>query len=329
MTLRAPPAVEAPPAFEFVVAEDQAGERLDLVISRSRAGLSRAQAQTLIDAGRVELGLGQVALRASAKVKAGVTIRVCPLPPPPSAAAPEDLPLEVLHEDAHVLVLVKAAGMVVHPAPGHAGGTLVNALRYRQSVRELEVDETERPGIVHRLDKDTSGVMVVAKTMAAREGLIAQFQRHELTREYWAIALGQPPLALTLDTWHGRHPTERKRFTTRLERGKRAITHVRVLERLYASSLVACTLETGRTHQIRVHLAERAYPILADHVYGPAQRDPRVRQAAAAIGRQALHARTLGFQHPITREPLLFEAPPPPDFERALAVLREPVGSMP
>jgi 23S rRNA pseudouridine1911/1915/1917 synthase len=164
--------------------------------------------------------------------------------------------------------------------------------------------------------------MVVAKTMAAREGLIAQFQRHELTREYWAIALGQPPLAFTLDTWHGRHPSDRKRFTTRIERGKRAITHVRMLERLHASSLVACTLETGRTHQIRVHLAEHAYPVLADHVYGAAQRDPRVRLAAEAIGRQALHARSLGFLHPVTREALLFEAPPPDDFMRALAVLR-------
>jgi 23S rRNA pseudouridine1911/1915/1917 synthase len=313
--------VEEPPAFEFVVSEDEAGERLDLVISRSRLGLSRAQAQTLITAGRVELSAG--APRASAKLKAGTWVCVRPLPPPPSAAQPEDLPLEVLHEDSHVLVLVKAAGMVVHPAPGHAGGTLVNALRYRQSVRELEADETERPGIVHRLDKDTSGVMVVAKTVAAREGLIAQFQRHELTREYVAIALGHPPAAFSLDTWHGRHPTDRKRFTTRTDRGKRAITHVRVLERLYSASLVACTLETGRTHQIRVHLAEHGYALLADHVYGSAQRDPRLQRAAQAIGRQALHARSLGFRHPVTQQPLLFEAAPPDDFARALAALRD------
>ncbi|HEY2736633.1 MAG TPA: RluA family pseudouridine synthase [Polyangiales bacterium] len=310
-----------PEAFEFVVANEDAGERLDRLIARRRAGMSRAQVQTLIEAGRIELA--GVAVRASTKVKAGALITVRPLPPPPSAAEPEDLPLDVLFEDSELLVVMKAAGMVVHPAPGHAGGTLVNALRHRQSVRELEQEETERPGIVHRLDKDTSGVMVVAKTIAAREGLIAQFQKHDLTREYRAIVLGHPAPSLTLDTWHARHPFDRKRFTTRVERGKRAITHVRVIERLHGASLLACTLETGRTHQIRVQLSEHGHPILADSLYGTTARDPRVALAADAIGRQALHARTLGFRHPITRESLLFEAPPPDDFERALHALRE------
>jgi 23S rRNA pseudouridine1911/1915/1917 synthase len=310
-----------PDAFEFVVASEDAGERLDRVVARHSAGMSRAQVQTLIEAGRVELA--GVAVRASTKVKAGSTVKVQPLPPPPSAAAPEDLPLEVLFEDSELLVVMKAAGMVVHPAPGHAGGTLVNALRYRQSVRELEEDETERPGIVHRLDKDTSGVMVVAKTIAAREGLIAQFQTHDLTREYRAIVLGHPATALTLDTWHARHPFDRKRFTTRVARGKRAITHVRVIERLHGASLLSCTLETGRTHQIRVQLSEHGHAILADPVYGSTPRDPRVARAAEAIGRQALHARTLGFRHPITKESLHFEAAPPIDFDRALTILRD------
>jgi 23S rRNA pseudouridine1911/1915/1917 synthase len=310
-----------PSPFEFVVEPGEAGERLDLVVSRRGLGLSRAQAQILISEGRIEVeGRGA---RASAKVKAGATIRVRPLPPPPSAAAPEDLPIEVLHEDAQLLVIMKAAGMVVHPAPGHGSGTLVNALRYRQSVRELEEDATERPGIVHRLDKDTSGVMVVAKTVVAREGLIAQFQQHTLERSYVAIALGHPEAQFTLDTWYGRHPIDRKRFTARLPRGKRAITHVRVLERLHAASLLECRLETGRTHQIRVHLAEHKHPLLADPVYGHPARDPRLALAAAAIGRQALHARTLGFQHPTTGEHLRFEAEPPADFQRALQLLRD------
>ena len=307
-------------AFEFVVGADEAGERLDRVVSKRGLGLSRAQAQLLIGEGRIEVD-GQAA-RASTKLKSGAKVCVRPLPPPPSAAEPEDLPLQVLHEDAQLLVIVKAAGMVVHPAPGHGSGTLVNALRYRQSVRELEQDETERPGIVHRLDKDTSGVMVVAKTMAAREGLIAQFQRHDLERSYVAIAVGATQAAFTLDTWHGRHPVDRKRFTTRGQSGKRAITHVRTLERLQGASLIECRLATGRTHQIRVHLAEHGFPLLADPVYGRPPREPLLTEAAAAIGRQALHARTLGFVHPTSGERMQFAVEPPEDFARALSVLR-------
>jgi 23S rRNA pseudouridine1911/1915/1917 synthase len=310
-----------PSPFEFVVEASEVGERVDLVVSRRALGLSRAQTQILIAEGRVEIA-GRPA-RASAKVKLGATIRVRPLAPPPSAAEPEDLPLDVLFEDTQVLVVMKAAGMVVHPAPGHASGTLVNALRYRQSVHELEADATERPGIVHRLDKDTSGVMVVAKTMAAREGLIAQFQKHDLERAYLAIAVGQPAERFSLDTWHARHPVDRKRYTTRIDHGKRAITHVRVIERLHGASLIECTLETGRTHQIRVHLAEHGHPLLADPVYGRPVRDERLALAANSVGRQALHARTLGFRHPTTGQALRFEAEPPADFHRALAVLRD------
>ncbi|MEY4576438.1 MAG: hypothetical protein RL701_1141 [Pseudomonadota bacterium] len=316
MSTRAEPA-----PIEVEVLEAEAGERLDLVLSRRALGLSRAAIQELIEAERIEL-TGRKA-RASLRVRTGERLLVRPLPPPPSAAMPEDLPLAVLHEDEHLLVVMKAAGMVVHPAPGHASGTLVNALRYRQSVRELEADETERPGIVHRLDKDTSGVMVVAKTVVAREGLIAQFQAHRLERAYWAIALGAVRDAWKFETTHGRHPTDRKRFTGRLAQGKRAVTHVRVLEPLHEATLVECRLETGRTHQIRVHLSEAGHALLADTLYGKPAREERLREASEAIGRQALHARTLGFQHPVTGEALLFEAPPPADFLRALAVLRE------
>jgi 23S rRNA pseudouridine1911/1915/1917 synthase len=312
-----------PDPIEWLVLAEEAGERLDLVISRRGVGLSRAQAQSLIERGRVELaGAGA---RASTKVKAGQLLTVRPLPPPPSAAAPEDLPLEVLHEDEQILVIVKAAGMVVHPAPGHQSGTLVNALRFRQSVRELEQDETERPGIVHRLDKDTSGVMVIAKTVAARAGLIDQFQRHDLTRAYRAIVLGHPAPQFTIETFYGRHPTDRKRFSGRVVSGKRAVTHVRVLESLHGASLVECTLETGRTHQIRVHMAERAHAVLADAMYGATPRDARLADAAAAVGRQALHARSLGFRHPGSGAELYFEVEPPPDFQRALELLRIPV----
>ncbi|HET8931796.1 MAG TPA: RluA family pseudouridine synthase [Polyangiales bacterium] len=309
-----------PPPIELDVKPEEAGERLDIVLSRRGLGLSRAAVQHLIAADRVSLD-GRPA-RASLRVKAGENVIVCPLPPPPSTAEPEDLPVEVLHEDPQILVIVKAAGMVVHPAPGHGSGTLVNALRFRQSVRELEEDETERPGIVHRLDKDTSGVMVVAKTVAARAGLIEQFQAHNLERAYRAIALGVVPPQQTFETTHARHPVDRKRFTGRLARGKRAVTHVRLLEQLEGASYVECKLETGRTHQIRMHLSEAGHPLLADKLYGRATRDARILAAAEAIGRQALHAQVLGFEHPTTAQRMRFEAPAPADFLAALELLR-------
>jgi 23S rRNA pseudouridine1911/1915/1917 synthase len=312
--------MKVPDPIELTLAESEVGERIDRVLSARGLGLSRSQLQALIAAGRV-LVEGRPA-RASEKVRGPVRVRIEPLPPPPSAAAPEDLPLELLFEDDHLVVLVKAAGMVVHPAPGHAGGTLVNALRYHRELTDLEEETPERPGIVHRLDKDTSGVMVVAKSVVAREGLIAQFKQHDLAREYVAIVVGHPKSAFSLDTWHGRHPRDRKRFTTKLERGKRAVTHVKLLEKLHGATLVACTLQTGRTHQIRVHLAEHGFPILADALYGKPSKDPRLTEAEALIGHQALHARLLGFVHPVTGTKVEFSAPPPEEFQRALEHLR-------
>jgi 23S rRNA pseudouridine1911/1915/1917 synthase len=313
--------MKTPEPIELTLAAAEVGERIDRVLSARGLGLSRSQLQTLIAEGRVLIE-GRPA-RASEKVRGPSHVRIEPLPPPPSAAAPEDIPLEILFEDPHLVVIVKAAGMVVHPAPGHPGGTLVNALRYHRELTDLEEETPERPGIVHRLDKDTSGVMVVAKSMAAREGLIAQFKSHDLAREYVAIVVGAPKSDLTLDSWHGRHPRDRKRFTTKLDKGKRAVTHMKVLERLHGSSLVSCTLETGRTHQIRVHLAEHGFPILADPLYGKPSRDPRLASAEASIGHQALHARVLGFVHPVTGARVRFSAEPPVEFQRALDSLRE------
>jgi 23S rRNA pseudouridine1911/1915/1917 synthase len=312
-------AAPEPAAIKLEVSAEEAGERLDKVLSARPLGLSRSALQALIEQGRVEVD-GRV-LRASAKVAAGARIVVRPLPPPPSEAQPQDIPIELLYRDEHLAVLMKPAGLVVHPAPGHADGTLVNALRFHLDVRE---GDPERPGIVHRLDRDTSGVMVVARTVAAREGLIARFQRHDIDREYRAIALGEPPQALRIETLHGRHPTDRKRFTSKVARGKHAVTSLSRLERLHGAALLSCRLETGRTHQIRMHLAEHGWPLLADPVYGRRSTDPRVRAAAEAIGRQALHARVLGFTHPVTGERLRFVVEPPEDFQRALALLRAP-----
>lgn len=312
--------MKTPAPIELTLDASEVGERIDRVLSARGLGLSRSQLRLLIAEGRVLIE-GRPA-RASERVRGASHVRIEPLPPPPSAAAPEDLPLEIVFEDAHVVVIVKAAGMVVHPAPGHAGGTLVNALRHHRELTDLEQETPERPGIVHRLDKDTSGVMVVAKSVAAREGLIAQFKQHDLAREYLAIVVGVPEPAFTLDTWHTRHPRERKRFTTKLDKGKRAVTHVKVMEKLHGASLVSCTLETGRTHQIRVHLAEHGFPILGDSLYGKPARDPRLANAELLVGHQALHARVLGFVHPVTGEPVRFTAEPPIEFQRALESLR-------
>jgi 23S rRNA pseudouridine1911/1915/1917 synthase len=279
---------------------------------------SRSTIQRWIREGRVEVD-GVVAT-ASTRARAGQRVVVRPAPPPPSEAEPEDIPLAILYEDAELVVLDKPPGLVVHPAPGHAGGTLVNALLHHFGA--LPGDDAARPGIVHRLDSKTSGVMVVARTPRAREGLMKLFATHDIERAYVAIATGDPPARITYETLHGRHPTDRKRFSSRVTRGKRAVTHVERLERLHGAALVRCRLETGRTHQIRVHLAEHGHPLLGDPMYGRPSKDARVRAAAEALGRQALHAAVLGFVHPVTGEALRFETPPPADFQQALGSLR-------
>jgi 23S rRNA pseudouridine1911/1915/1917 synthase len=250
------------------------------------------------------------------KARAGVRVRIEPGPPPISDALPEAIPLEVLFEDDALIVLHKPAGLVVHPAAGHQTGTLVNALLHHTEVERG--DDPRRPGVVHRLDKDTSGVMVIARTDAAREGLTKQFAAHDIEREYEALCLGVPPAQVSYDTLIGRHPTDRKRFSTKVRVGKRAVTHVRLLEAFDGAARVRCTLETGRTHQIRVHMAEHGHPLLGDPVYGRTPKDAQLKRASEELGRQALHARVLGFVHPISGEKLRFEHEPPEDFRLAL-----------
>jgi 23S rRNA pseudouridine1911/1915/1917 synthase len=235
------------------------------------------------------------------------------------SAEPEDIPLVVLFEDPHLLVVDKQAGLVVHPAPGHPKGTLVNALLYHANVAGGA--DPLRPGIVHRLDRDTSGVMVVAKTPTAHERLVEMFQAHRLERAYLAIARGRPPETITFDTLHSRHPANRKKFTSKTDRGKRAVTHLERVEVLHGSTLVRCRLETGRTHQIRVHLADAGHPVIGDPLYGTSIGDPRLRRVSQTLGRQALHAAVLGFDH-VTGEPMRFETDPPADFLAALDALR-------
>jgi len=303
----------------LVVSAAESGERLDRLLSARDLGWSRSTLQRWIEDGRVTVD--GVPVAPSWRARAGARVVVEPAPPPPSDAEPEPIPLSILLEDTHLLVLDKPSGMVVHPGPGHRSGTLVNALLHHARVDPGS--DPRRPGIVHRLDKDTSGVMVVAKTDAAREGLVALFRVHDIERRYLAIVVGAVPGALTVDAPIARHPVHRKRFSSTTGRGKPARTRVTVLERLHGTTLIECRLETGRTHQIRVHLADRGWPILGDPTYGRRSRDPRLLEVAQALGRQALHATVLGFRHPITGEPLRFEVPPPADFAEALARLRD------
>ena len=241
-------------------------------------------------------------------------------PAAPSELRPEAIPLEIVLEDADLLVVNKPAGLTVHPAPGHPSGTLVNALL--SAVPDLAgIGGTVRPGIVHRLDKDTSGLLVVAKSDEAHRALAAQFKAHTAQRTYLAVVRGRMPRDEgTITAALGRHPAHRKRFAV-VPRGRAAVTHYAVLERFRAATLVACRLETGRTHQIRVHLAHSGHPLVGDPVYGRAR--------APEIARQALHAARLEFMHPRTGRRVTCTAPLPEDMARLLARLRGEAGDVP
>ncbi len=323
-----------PEPVTLAVEAELDGERVDVVVSR-RCGVSRAEAQRWIDRNRVSLAGRPV--RPGQRLRAPSTLLVTPLPPLPSSAEPEPIPLTVLFEDEDLVVIDKPAGLVVHPAAGHPSGTLVNALLHRYGAAFAELasvfaeDESEdgatnptllRPGIVHRLDRGTSGVMVVARTSRARDHLAALFRVHDIERAYLAIVEGDLAAPTTFSTLHGRHPTDRKRFTGRVKLGRRAVTHVEPIEPLRGATLVRCRLETGRTHQIRMHLSEALHPLLGDPLYGRAPRSEPARSVAQALGRPALHAEVLGFAHPRTAAPVRFSAPPPADFAGALAALR-------
>ena len=305
----------------------EASGRLDAVIAGAVAALSRAQVQRLIEEGHVTLA-GAVATKAGARVRPGDAISVVVPPPEPLEVLPEPIPLAILHEDADLIVIDKPAGLVVHPAAGHPNGTLVNALLFH--CKDLSgIGGVLRPGIVHRLDKDTSGVMVATKSDRAHAALTAAFaaksrgEAGALDRTYLAITSPAPPLAKgTLRTLHGRHPVDRKRFSSKVASGKSMVTHYERVERLHDAALVRFRLETGRTHQIRVHAADHGWPLVGDPVYGHKPRDARLAEVARALGRQALHAATLAFDHPVTGAHLAFEAPLPADMQAALAALR-------
>jgi 23S rRNA pseudouridine1911/1915/1917 synthase len=298
---------------QLVVDAGGAGVRLDAFVTASRVASTRSQVRQLIDRGLVRVD-GTVR-KAGYALRTGERIEIEVPPPAPAQATAEDLPLEVLYEDALVIAINKAPGMVVHPAPGRWHGTLVNALLHRWG--RLPSNDDARPGIVHRLDRDTSGVMVIARTPHALEHLSRQFHDRTVTKRYVALVRGVVrDDELAIDAPIGRHPVERKRMSTRARHGRAALTRVRVRERFTATTLVDAMPETGRTHQIRVHLAARGHPIVGDAVYGRAGGGPPL------IGRQALHARSLTVTHPEQNERLTFDAPLWPDIERLIEILR-------
>ncbi len=322
--------------FSFVVEPDAAGARLDRYLTEqteaASAHLSRTRIKSLIEEGQVTVG-GHVADGASRRLAAGEAVALIVPPAQPAEPQAEDIALDVVYEDAHLLVIDKPAGLVVHPASGHETGTLVNALISHCGDSLSGIGGVKKPGIVHRLDKDTSGLLVIAKTDAAHKGLSRLFEDHgrklHLIREYQAFVWGVPDRAHgVVDAPIGRHSIHREKMAvTSAARGREAITHWETLEKFGVASLVACRLETGRTHQIRVHMAHIGHPLIGDRSYGAGFKTKasllgdEARSLVDALGRQALHAGTLGFEHPITREELLFESPLPPDLAALKAAL--------
>ncbi len=294
------------------VPDSEAGQRLDQILARLLPQHSRNRLQGWIRGGRVCVD-GAVIEDPKRKLRGGERIEVEDEPPPEVVAdTPEDIPLLVVYEDDQILVIDKPAGLVVHPGSGNWGGTLLNALLHRSDAARV----LPRAGIVHRLDKDTSGLMVVACNEIAQTNLVRQLQARTVKRQYLALARGGVEReTLTIDASIGRHPTQRTRMAV-VGGAREARTHVRVRERFATTTLVECSLETGRTHQIRVHMAHLGHPLVGDTVYGGARGVPQ-------FGRQALHAWKLGLIHPVSGEPMHFESALPSDFAGLLAGLRE------
>jgi 23S rRNA pseudouridine1911/1915/1917 synthase len=311
-------------SFTIRVPEKNKGRRLDQFLSETDLDLSRSQAKNLIQKNYVLLN--QRLTKPSTHLKAGDLISVTIPRPEPLSLKPEPLPLTILYEDASIIVVDKPAGMVVHPAAGHYSGTLVNALLYH--CRDLTgINGVLRPGIVHRLDKETSGVMVVAKDEEAYQQLTSQFKNRSVEKVYWAIAYGKFRQEEGLiDSAIGRHPSQRKRMSTRTRKGRMAITRWKRIENLDGFSLLEIFPQTGRTHQIRVHLSSMGHPLLGDPLYGRKGRvgtiqDPILKECVKRMNRQALHALRLTFNHPHTGERVQFESPIPQDMMDVLQCL--------
>lgn len=309
---------------EIITGTIPAPARLDKALAEA-TGLSRARVQGLIDEGRVEVA-GKTATSASMKVAEGAPFRIILAAAMPAEAQAEDIPLTIAYEDAHLIVVDKPKGMVVHPAVGNVTGTLVNALLHHCRGNLSGINGVARPGIVHRIDKDTSGLLVVAKSDAAHEGLAVQFAAHTVHRRYIAVTAGVPsPPEGTIEARIGRSDADRKKMTVlpnNSSRGKSAITHYTVIERLGDAAVIECRLETGRTHQVRVHCASIGHPLLGDPAYGRTPKSLRPLLERLGFARQALHAAELGFIHPLTGEMVQFRSNLPDDMQELIDQLR-------
>ncbi|GGL44627.1 RluA family pseudouridine synthase [Sporolactobacillus putidus] len=303
--------------LEKIAARSDEGKRVDKWAAEQLASESRSRLQQLIKEGHIQIN--DVSVKANHRLKEGDRITIFLPDPEPLDVPPEDLPLDIVYEDNQVVVVNKPRGMVVHPAPGHMTGTLVNALLFH--CRDLSgINGVLRPGIVHRIDKDTSGLLMAAKTDDAHRSLAKQLKDKTTRRLYLAIVHGElSDESGIIDAPIGRDEKDRKKMAVTTRNGKKAVTHFKVLERFAGYTYVACRLETGRTHQIRVHMAYIGHPLAGDPKYGPRKTLP--------INGQALHAAELGFTHPATHEFMLFKAAPPADFRLLLESLRRSVSS--
>ncbi len=307
------------------------GQRLDVALASTLEergqGVSRSALARVFSAGGVTA--------AGKRLKAGtridrpyeVDVTLGLALPQPLRAEPEALALDIVFEDEHVLVVNKAAGMVVHPAPGHPHGTLVAAVLHHLGVGAnalpvLPGNDHTRPGIVHRLDKDTSGLLVVAKTVRAQQGLSPQFEKHRIARRYCAVVSGVPSFERrSVETTHARDPADRRRFSPATGKGRRALSHLRVTDVLAGAAVLRVELETGRTHQIRMHARHLGHPIFGDALYGRVPHDPERRELWQGLGRHALHAELLGLVHPLSGQEMVLEVPLPAKLRNLIAAL--------
>jgi 23S rRNA pseudouridine1911/1915/1917 synthase len=309
-----------PIRHSLTIPDDHVGQRLDSVLAELLSEYSRTRIKDWIESGQILVNGGK--LRPKDKVLGGERIEVDATLPEAVAVAPESIDLEIVHKDKHVLVINKPAGLVVHPGAGNAAGTLQNALLHF----DPDVVHLPRGGIVHRLDKDTSGLLVIARTLEAHTALVRAIEAHDVQREYEAIVTGVKTAGGTVEAPIGRHPVDRLKQAIR-EDGRESVTHYRVLHRYRGHTHVRLNLETGRTHQIRVHMAHIRYPLVGDRTYGgrlllPKGATPELVAALRGFDRQALHAARLAFEHPVSGKPVEAVAPTPADMQELLAVLK-------